>query len=108
MTEREIDAKVDARAVAELGKIDAEEQCRDMLDEIYSFKSVGGIFAGMSPARVLEEVDPTAYRCGFNDWADSERDRLTEIDGDHYDADEVQAIRNEVEAESEEPETVAP
>lgn len=24
------------------------------------------------PSRVLEELDPIAYRCGFNDWLDSE------------------------------------
>lgn len=43
-----------------------------LLDELYSFGSVGGPFAHMSPSEVLKEVDPTAYRCGYNDWLDGE------------------------------------
>lgn len=48
-----------------------EDEYRDMLDECFSFKPVGGIFAGMSPARVLEQCDEVAYRCGLNDYIDS-------------------------------------
>jgi hypothetical protein len=36
----------------------------DALDEIH------GDFLGMSASRILKECDPTAYRCGFHDWAD--------------------------------------
>lgn len=36
------------------------------------------------PSRVLLEVDPIAYRCGFNDWADSEDIDTDELTGDLY------------------------
>lgn len=49
----------------------AADAYNEMLDDCFSFASVGGPFEHMSPARVLAEVDPTAYRCGFNDWLDS-------------------------------------
>jgi hypothetical protein len=41
----------------------------EMLDELYSPISVGGV--EFDPSRVLKELDPIAYRCGFNDWLDS-------------------------------------
>lgn len=43
------------------------ERYNDMLDDVH------GDFMGSYPAsQVLEEVDPTAYRVGFHDWADSQ------------------------------------
>lgn len=71
-----------------LRKIDREERFDAMLDECYSFEAVGGPFAHMSPASVLKEMDPIAYRCGVNDWADGED--FTEVDGETYDRQEVQ------------------
>jgi hypothetical protein len=41
----------------------------EMLDELYSPINIAGI--EFDPSRVLKELDPTAYRCGFNDWLDS-------------------------------------
>jgi len=38
----------------------------DMLDEIYP-DQVGNILA----SRILKELDPIAYSCGFDDWLDS-------------------------------------
>lgn len=35
-------------------------------------------------ARALREVDPVAYRCGFNDWADAEGIDTDELTGDFY------------------------
>ena len=101
MDNPKIDAIVSARVADELTPIDMEARFNDMLDECYSFDAVGGPFANMSPSRVLLEVDPIAHRCGVNDYADSiSRDRdITEIDGEYYDTEEVQAIRDEVEAE---------
>jgi len=55
---------------------DMDAAYREALDEIYSFKSVGGPFACMQPSRVLEECDPTAYRCGFSDWLEQVADAL--------------------------------
>ncbi len=73
--------------------VDREERFDQMLDECYSFDSVGGPFEHMSPSSVLKEVDPIAYRCGVNDWADSER--WYEIGSDYYDSDEVHKARDE-------------
>jgi len=82
----------------ELTAVDAENQYREMLDECYSLESVGGPFAHMSAARVLEEVDPVAFRCGFNDWLDGElRETLEEIDGRYYDKRDVDKLREEIE-----------
>ena len=73
---------------------DMDAAYREMLDECYSFKSVGGPFACMQPSRVLEECDPTAFRCGFNDWLDSEE--VTEIGDEYFDSKELEDIREQV------------
>lgn len=46
----------------------AEEMYDDMIDEIYGEVKVGVTF---NASRVLKELDPIAYRCGFNDYMDS-------------------------------------
>lgn len=51
--------------------IDTEELFRDIIDESYTFYEVGGLFRSMVPSRVLEECDPTAFRCGHLDYVDS-------------------------------------
>lgn len=48
----------------------ALERFDDFLDEIHGAVKCGELEWDMS--RVLKEMDPTAYRCGFNDWLDSE------------------------------------
>lgn len=45
---------------------EAYQQYDDMLDEIYP-NQVGGILA----SRILSELDPIAYSCGFDDWLDA-------------------------------------
>lgn len=72
--------------------VDREAAFDAMLDDCYSFEKVGGPFAYMSPSRVLKEVDPVAYRCGVNDYADSEE--WLEIAGDYYRSDEVENVRD--------------
>jgi hypothetical protein len=97
------DRTLEQRVQDELTPINMEDRFNEMLDECYSFDSVGGPFAHMQPSRVLLELDPIAHRCGVNDYADSiSRDRdIEEIDGEFYQAEEVQAIRDEIEAEAE-------
>jgi hypothetical protein len=51
---------------------EAHERYDAMLNDCYSFAKVGGPFEHMQPSEVLKECDPTAYRCGFNDWLDGE------------------------------------
>lgn len=54
-----------------------------------------------APATVLRKVDPTAYRCGFVDWLDGERERIVEIEGDYFDRAEVESLLDGMEEEAE-------
>lgn len=96
-----IETKTAERVKDELSPVDVESRFNDMLDECYSFESVGDPFAHMQPSRVLRECDETAHRCGVNDYADglSKDGEIEYICEDWYDAKEVQEIRDEVEAE---------
>lgn len=76
----------------DLRSVDMEALYDDMLDECYSFDSVGGPFAYQSPSSVLKRVDPVAYNCGMLDWLNGES--CVEIDGDYYEKREVEAIRD--------------
>lgn len=104
MNKQEIEKEIEQRVIGELTAVDTEELYDSMLDECYSFKSVGGIFACMEPHRVLQEMDSTAYRCGKDDYEDSLREEYDEFDENFYDKKEVQDIRDEVEAEAQEQE----
>lgn len=46
-----------------------EELYKEMLDEVYGVVKVAGY--EYETSRTLQEIDPTAYRVGFNDWLDS-------------------------------------
>ena len=48
----------------------AEELYEDMLDDVYGVVSVAGYLYDTS--RLLKEVDPIAFRVGFNDYCDSQ------------------------------------
>jgi hypothetical protein len=54
-------------------------------------------------SRALKELDPTAYRCGKNDWINSEN--FVEINGDYYNFDECERVKDnfvfEIESEIE-------
>lgn len=92
----------DDAVAGELKAIDTGTAYDEMLDECFSFESVGGPFARMLPSRVLEEVDPIAYRCGQNDYEDSQRDEWEEVGGSYYDRREVDELRETWEAEEDE------
>ena len=89
---------IEAIKRGELSAPDRDQKFRDMIDECYSFKLVGGIFATMQPSRVLEEMDPIAFRCGVNDYEDSD-DSLEEFEGDYYDKDKLDELRDECQQE---------
>ena len=48
----------------------ALERYDQYLDDVYSPVEVAGI--EFDASRILKELDPIAYRTGFNDWTDSE------------------------------------
>lgn len=99
MTTHPIITELESRIANELKAIDREQAFRDMIDECYSFDKVGGPFAHMSPSRVLEEVDPVAFRCGFNDYfADGEH---VEVNGETYRQDDAERVKNDLVTELE-------
>ena len=53
----------------------------DMLDEIYSPVSVGELVFDAS--RVLREMDPIAYKCGWIDWCDAEGIDTDDLEDDY-------------------------
>lgn len=50
-------------------ELEAIEMYRDFLDTTYDPVVIGDL--EYSPSRVLELVDPTAFRCGLNDYMDA-------------------------------------
>jgi len=76
---------------------DLDERYDHFLDDVYETVNIAG--HEYCTSKALEEIDPTAYRCGFDDWLDSEcqNNAMVEIDGDHYDYDEVETFLNDVE-----------
>jgi hypothetical protein len=85
----------------ELTPINLEELYRELLDESGAVE-IGGL--SFMPSDIIEKLDPVAFRCGVNDYADSLiNDTITdEIDGNYYDLREAQDVVDEVEAELEE------
>jgi hypothetical protein len=102
--ENKIEAELEKRVKEELKPIDLEELYRDMIDECEPVVKVGGL--SFTPSRIIEELDPTAFRCGVNDYADSLIGETIseEIDGEYYNLDEVNDIRDEIESELDEEE----
>lgn len=84
------------RIEGDCDKVDMEAIFSDMLDECYSFDSVGGPFQLMSPSRVLREMDPIAFRCGVSDYADSIRDEYVELSNGHYRIEDCKPIQDEI------------
>lgn len=53
-----------------INELEAYELYDAMLDECHEPMKIG--YMSFSASEVLSECDPIAYRCGFNDWLDSE------------------------------------
>ena len=68
----------------EIHLFELEDMYDDMLDECYPEVVIGNM--RYSPARVLKDTDPIAYRCGLNDWLDAEMSDgyIIEDDGKYY------------------------
>jgi hypothetical protein len=62
-----------------------EQRYSDFLSEVYGAVKICGL--EYDAARALKEIDPTAFRCGFNDWLDAEvtEGLIFELDGEYYD-----------------------
>jgi len=46
----------------------ALQQYRDEIDELHDIEICGMSFCA---SRILEELDPIAFNCGFSDWLDA-------------------------------------
>jgi len=68
----------------EIGESELHEMYDDMLDDVYPDLTIAGMNYTTSDA--LKNLDPTAYRCGFNDWLDSEvsSGSIKEMGGRYY------------------------
>ena len=49
---------------------DYEQEYRELLDEIYPTVKFGSLV--FSASRIIEELDPIAFRCGLADWKSEE------------------------------------
>ena len=90
----------------EIDPDDYEDQFDDMLDESIPEIEIGTLT--YSPSHVLKNVDPTAYRCGLNDFVDY----LEVEDSDEYKAlqeeiDQLQSDIEDLESEIEDLEALA-
>ncbi|EOK9195622.1 hypothetical protein PST17_RS13950 [Escherichia coli] len=68
-----------------------DDKYDEWLDEIYGEIMIGNI--SFLPSRILKELDPIAYRCGFSDYIDS-----LDIEDD----EEYQELQTELEEVKEE------
>lgn len=104
-TQKLVIENLEERIVAECDIVNREEHFDAVLDDCYSFESVGGPFAYMSPSQVLRECDPIAHRCGVNDYADGEE--WVEVAGETYQQADCEAVKAELVSELEDEESSA-
>ena len=85
------------------GEADLTQKYDNMLDEAYGMIEVGAL--SWDAHRVLEEMDPIAYNCGYTDYLDSlEWDELLDINGDikymeKVDINNIRDILEDIESE---------
>lgn len=96
-----IDEILEAKVKEELTPVDTEEYYAAALDEMYPVVEIGGLT--FDPSRIVKELDPVAFRCGMNDYLDGD-DTLEYVADEWYRADEIQKLREEIEAAEEEDE----
>ena len=91
----------DAAIEAILEEVETD-QYDEFLDEAYGEVEIAGMTFSTSYA--LKELDPTAYRCGFNDYTDGLRDEVGDLlDGlDYGDEDEFFGVSVTAEDDKEE------
>lgn len=96
-TTKQIEELIEKRVKEELDPIDVEQRYRELLDDCYPEVKIG--HATYSPSKIVEELSPTDFRCGVADMTGTD-EQLTEIDGEYYNTDEVDEIRDAVESEN--------
>ena len=94
--EDEFESRFHERIATELNIVDADERYDQMLDECSESCSMCESYGA---SRILKEIDPIAYNCGFNDWLDSAD--LFELDGSYYEQSEVDNLEDDLREEIE-------
>lgn len=87
MTTHAIIQTLTDKITSELRPVDREAAFDESLDSEGEVNVAGLTFL---PSQIWKEMDPTAYRCGVNDYADSMG--WVEIDGETYNQREVEEI----------------
>ena len=85
-----------------LANIDVESNFDEYIDETNEMVTILGM--KYSPSTVLQDTDPTAYRCCLADYIDSEQSNGTlsdEINGEYYDKSEVDDLIESLESDEE-------
>lgn len=72
-----------AHVVSECKAVDLEQRHRNTLDEIYPKIKIG--YLTFSPSRIVEELDPTAFRIGVSE----DTEGMTEVDGSYYEGNNI-------------------
>ncbi len=70
--------------------VDVESAFDEMLDCEGEVNVAGLTFM---PSRIWREMDPTAHRCGCNDYADGQE--WTEVNGETYQDDDIEKAKEE-------------
>lgn len=71
--------------------IDREQHFREMLDECSDEVQIGCLT--FSPSRIVEELDPVAFRCGVSDYFSSSD--FVEVNGETYDSRDAEKAKEE-------------
>ncbi len=58
-----------------------EKEAYEMYNQNLNELNINEILSQFSTARAVEELDPTLYNCGFNDFLDSLLSDGTEVEG---------------------------
>lgn len=104
-----MNTKLETRIKSECTAIDTESRYDDFLDSCYEdalekAQEALPFLVGSGPAsRLYAEMDPVGYRCGKNDWEDSEsrEQNWVEIDSDYYELKDCETVREELVSELE-------
>lgn len=76
--------------------VDGEELYEEILDECYPEIAIG--CCTFSPSDVMKELDPTAFRIGVSENADSlvQDEQLYECDGEYYQVFDIEEMIDEL------------
>lgn len=86
---KDLSSAESTRDAVEIDVDDFEEEYKDSLDDC------NGDFMGYPASRILEELDPVAYRCGLNDYCDNKD--VEDLQEWIWAKEEVENIENEIE-----------